>query len=154
MSSVKGGIVLPSLTKKNSRSMRSFGSYNSSKGEYYAQEHHQKGTQVQGDLSCGAVRYPRPVHLPGMGNETSLYMDVVVTSVEGTKVTFMNADGNTFEFKGVTYPFKVGDESALEVVAVYDRKIEGFRIITIYHMIPEKEQESVQIYNKKTFCAL
>jgi hypothetical protein len=88
------------------------------------------------------------------GAETSLYMDVVVTSVEGTKVTFMNADGNTFEFKGVTYPFKVGDESALEVVAVYDRKIEGFRIITIYHMIPEKEQESVQIYNKKTFCAL
>jgi len=70
---------------------------------------------------------------------TSLYMDVTVSSIEGGRVTFLNEDGHAFDFVGVTYPFKVGDETMLEVVAVYDHNIQGFRIITMYTMIPKKE---------------
>ena len=73
--------------------------------------------------------------------DTSLYMDVTVTSIEGTRVTFMNEDGHAFDFVGVIHPFRVGDKTVLEVGALYDHDIQGFRIITMYVMVPDKREE-------------
>lgn len=74
--------------------------------------------------------------------DTGLFMDVTVTSTNGNgSVVFMNEDGHSFEFARVTHPFKVGDETALEVIATYDHTTNSFKVINMFYLIPDKEKK-------------
>lgn len=75
--------------------------------------------------------------------EISLFMDTHVYSVQedGKRVFFENDDGDIFEFKDVTHPFKVGEETCLEVIAEFTVKGDSFKVITMYYLIPDKEDK-------------
>jgi len=75
--------------------------------------------------------------------EVSLFMDTTVYSVQedGKRVFFENEDGDVFEFKDVTHPFKVGEEACLEVIAEFSADVNGFKVVTMYYLIPDKEDK-------------